>query len=45
MHPGRTSRDEITLFKSLGIAMEDLAAGEYVLHKAREQGVGSEVPF
>src|SRR3954470_18325174 len=45
MHPGRTSRDEITLFKSLGIAMEDLAAGEYVLRKAREQGVGSEVPF
>jgi ornithine cyclodeaminase len=45
MHPGRTSKDEITLFKSLGIAMEDLAAGEYVLRKAREQGVGSEVPF
>ncbi|HEU5212839.1 MAG TPA: ornithine cyclodeaminase family protein [Gaiellaceae bacterium] len=45
MHPGRTSRDEITLFKSLGIAMEDLAAGEYVLRKAQEQGVGSEVPF
>ena len=44
-HPGRTSQDEITLFKSLGIAMEDLAAGEYVLRKAREQGVGSEVPF
>ncbi|MGZ4353866.1 MAG: ornithine cyclodeaminase family protein [Gaiellaceae bacterium] len=45
MHPGRTSEEEITLFKSLGIAIEDLAAGEYVLRKAREQGVGSEVPF
>jgi ornithine cyclodeaminase len=44
-HPGRTSPGEITLFKSLGIAMEDLAAGEYILRKAREQGVGSEVPF
>jgi ornithine cyclodeaminase len=45
MHPGRTSSAEITLFKSLGIAMEDLAAGEYVLRKAREQDVGVEVPF
>ncbi|MGZ8635204.1 MAG: ornithine cyclodeaminase family protein, partial [Solirubrobacteraceae bacterium] len=45
MHSGRTSPAEITLFKSLGIAMEDLAAGEYVLRKAREQGVGVEVPF
>jgi ornithine cyclodeaminase len=44
-HPGRTSEHELTLFKSLGIATEDLAAGEYVLRKAREQGVGSEVPF
>ena len=38
MHPGRTSPAEITLFKSLGIAMEDLAAGEYVLRKARRAG-------
>jgi alanine dehydrogenase len=45
LHPGRTSPDELTLFKSLGIAMEDLAAGEYVLRKAQEQGVGSEVAF
>ena len=43
--PGPHHGDEITLFKSLGIAMEDLAAGEYVLRKAQEQGVGSEVPF
>jgi ornithine cyclodeaminase len=45
MHPGRTSPAELTLFKSLGIAMEDLASGEYVLRKAREQNVGTEVPF
>jgi ornithine cyclodeaminase/alanine dehydrogenase-like protein (mu-crystallin family) len=45
LHPGRTSQTELTLFKSLGIAMEDLAAGEYVLAKAQEQGVGVEVPF
>jgi ornithine cyclodeaminase/alanine dehydrogenase-like protein (mu-crystallin family) len=44
-HPGRTSDDEITLFKSLGIAIEDLAAADHVVRKARVQGVGAEVPF
>ena len=28
--PGRTSRDELTLFKSVGMALEDLAAAELV---------------
>ncbi|HEX2223152.1 MAG TPA: ornithine cyclodeaminase family protein [Thermoanaerobaculia bacterium] len=32
--PGRRSGDEITLFKSLGIAVEDLAAGAHVYRKA-----------
>jgi ornithine cyclodeaminase len=32
--PGRRSDDEITLFKSLGIAVEDLAAGMHVYRKA-----------
>jgi ornithine cyclodeaminase/alanine dehydrogenase-like protein (mu-crystallin family) len=44
-HPGRTSPDELTVFKSLGIAVEDLAAAELVVRKAREQGVGTEVAF
>ena len=35
-HPGRTSADEITVFKSLGLAMEDLAAAEYCYRKAEE---------
>jgi ornithine cyclodeaminase/alanine dehydrogenase-like protein (mu-crystallin family) len=34
-HPGRTSRDEITLFKSLGLGIEDLAAARHVLRKER----------
>lgn len=34
-HPGRTSRDEITLFKSVGAAIEDLAAARLVLAGAR----------
>jgi alanine dehydrogenase len=42
---GRTSADEITIFKSLGIAVEDLAAAEYAVGRAREEGAGTEVQF
>jgi ornithine cyclodeaminase/alanine dehydrogenase-like protein (mu-crystallin family) len=38
--PGRTSRDEITLYKSLGVAPQDLAAAHYVLERARAAGIG-----
>lgn len=44
-HPGRESDGELTVFKSLGLAVEDLAAAELVVRKAREQGVGVEVEF
>jgi ornithine cyclodeaminase/alanine dehydrogenase-like protein (mu-crystallin family) len=40
-HPGRTSDAEITLFRSLGLAVEDLAAGWLVYQRARERGVGT----
>jgi ornithine cyclodeaminase len=43
--PGRSSREELTVFRSLGIAVEDLAAAEYVVRRARETGAGTEVPF
>lgn len=43
--PGRTSPDEITLFKSLGLAIEDLAAAEYLYRKARELNAGTWVEF
>lgn len=43
--PGRTSAEEITLFKSLGIAAEDLFAASYVYRQAREANVGSWVEF
>jgi ornithine cyclodeaminase len=39
--PARQSSEEITLFKSLGIAIEDLAAAHYVLQKAREMNAGT----
>ena len=41
--PGRESADEITLFKSLGLAVEDLASAHHVFVKAQEQGIGSSV--
>ncbi len=44
-HPGRESGDELTVFKSLGLAVEDLAAAELIVRKAREQGIGVEVDF
>jgi ornithine cyclodeaminase len=45
MHPGRAHEDELTVFESLGIAVEDLASAELVVRRAREQGVGVEVDF
>jgi ornithine cyclodeaminase/alanine dehydrogenase-like protein (mu-crystallin family) len=45
MHPGRRDESELTVFKSLGIAVEDLAAAELVVRRARERGVGTEAPF
>jgi ornithine cyclodeaminase/alanine dehydrogenase-like protein (mu-crystallin family) len=43
--PGRTSRDELTVFRSLGIAVEDLYAAEYLLRRAQETGTGTTVEF
>lgn len=40
---GRGGPDEITLFKSLGLAVEDLAAAYHVFERARAEGVGTPV--
>lgn len=42
---GRSSDDEITLFKSLGLAIEDLAAAAFVYDAARREGCGTWVEF
>jgi len=42
---GRRSDQEITLFKSLGLAVEDIAAAHLVYQKAVEQGLGTWVEF
>jgi ornithine cyclodeaminase len=43
--PGRASPDQITLYKSVGVAVQDAAAAALVLARARERGVGAEVEF
>jgi len=42
---GRTSADEITVFESLGLAVEDLASAEYLVGRAEAEGVGTTVDF
>lgn len=42
---GRHSADGVTLFKSVGIGMEDLAVARLVYDQAVEQGVGTRLPF
>jgi ornithine cyclodeaminase/alanine dehydrogenase-like protein (mu-crystallin family) len=43
MAEGRTDPDELTVFRSLGLAVEDLAAAERAVTRARALGVGTEV--
>jgi alanine dehydrogenase len=40
---GRSSDEEITLYKSVGVAVQDLAAAALVLAAAQERGVGQEI--
>jgi ornithine cyclodeaminase len=44
-HPGRESEEEITLFESLGLAIEDIAAADLVYRKALELGAGTRIEF
>src|SRR3954466_5355213 len=41
--PGRTSPDQITLYKSVGVAVQEGVAARLVLDAARERGVGRTV--
>jgi ornithine cyclodeaminase/alanine dehydrogenase-like protein (mu-crystallin family) len=41
--PGRTGDDELTMFRSLGIGVEDLAAAQLAVGEARRRGLGTEV--
>jgi alanine dehydrogenase len=41
--PGRSTSDQITLYKSVGVAVQDGAAAALVVRAARERGAGREV--
>ena len=41
--PGRTSPEQITLYKSVGVAVQDAVAAQLVLDAARRSGVGREI--
>ena len=43
--PARTGADDITVFESLGLALQDVAAAAHVVAVAREKRLGVEVPF
>ncbi|MFF9863968.1 ornithine cyclodeaminase family protein [Streptomyces sp. NPDC013953] len=42
---GRSSDDQITLYKSVGVAVQDAAAAALVVAAARERGIGDEIRF
>src|SRR5262249_2210407 len=42
---GRRSPDETTIFKSLGIAVQDLVSANYLFNKAVETGIGTWIEF
>ncbi len=42
---GRETPDQITLYRSLGIAAQDLACAGHALARARESGIGQQVDF
>lgn len=42
---GRTAPDDVTLFKSVGLGLEEVAAAHLVYHRALEAGAGTRVPW
>lgn len=43
--PGRQRAEEVTLFKSNGLAIQDVAVASRVLERARAVGLGAEIPL
>jgi ornithine cyclodeaminase len=41
--PGRVARDDITIYKSLGVTAQDLAAAHFVFEEAKRRGIGREI--
>lgn len=45
MRPGRQSAEELTLFESQGMAIQDIAVAARVLAHAEQQGLGCSLPY
>ena len=45
VRPGRTRADQVTLFESQGMAIQDLVIASALARLARERGVGQNLPF
>lgn len=45
LNPGRVAADEVTVFDSTGLAIQDVAAARCFYEAARRKGVGTEFPF
>ncbi|MGZ4430547.1 MAG: ornithine cyclodeaminase family protein, partial [Gaiellales bacterium] len=43
LRPPRQDDQEITLFKSVGVAIQDIATAHLVVQRAREAGLGTEI--
>jgi ornithine cyclodeaminase len=43
--PGRQSSEEVTLFKSLGMAVEDVVSAEFILAEATRRGIGQAIEW
>jgi alanine dehydrogenase len=43
--PGRTSAEDLTLFKSVGLAIQDVSAAKAVFDEAAQRGIGTEFQF
>ncbi len=43
--PGRTADDEIILYECAGLGLLDAGIGQWIYHRARNRGLGTEMPF
>ena len=43
--PGRESDEEVTIFKSVGLSIQDISAAHYVYGRALEEGAGTDFAF
>jgi alanine dehydrogenase len=43
--PRRLSAEDVTIYKSLGIAAQDLAAAHHILKEAEQAGAGELIEF